>query len=86
MEITLIGCFAILCAVIVFWRPLAVFRHEVPDAMADGIKHGRKILRINIMEDDVALNKRAKKIKEERDKADWVDVDSLWDSMHPNDE
>lgn len=86
MELTFVSCFAILVAVIVFWRPLSVVRKDVPEVMTDAIRHGKKIVRINIMEDNVTLNKRAKKIKEERDKADWVDVDELWNSMHPNNE
>lgn len=83
MELTALGIFAILILVIVMWRPISVVRKEVPEALTDGIRHGTKILHVNIMEDEVELNSRAKKIKAAHDAEDWVDLDSLWNDMHP---
>ena len=83
MELTLVSCFAIFVLVIVMWRPISVVRKEVPEALTDGIRHGTKILRVNIMEDEVELNSRARKIKAAHDAEDWVDLDNLWSSMHP---
>ena len=83
MELTLVSCFAIFVLVIVMWRPISVVRKEVPEALTDGIRHGTKILRVNIMEDEVELNSRARKIKAAHDAEDWVDLDNPWSSMHP---
>ena len=83
MELTIVSIFAIIVAVIIMWRPISVIRKEVPEALSDGIKHGTKILHVNIMEDEVELNSRAKKIKAAHDAQDWVDLDNLWNDMHP---
>jgi hypothetical protein len=86
MEITLIGCFGILCLVIVLWRPLSVIRKDIPNTMTHAIKHGDKLLRVNIMEDEVSLQNRYKKIREAKSSGDWIDGDALWDEMHPSNE
>ena len=83
MELTILGIFAIIALVIILWRPLSVIRRDVPELMTDTLTHGKKIVRINIMEDDLELQKRAKKIQEARNDTEWVDVDSLWNSMNP---
>lgn len=83
MELTAVAIFGIIAIIVIMWRPLSIIRRDVPEVMSDALNHGKKIVRINIMEDDVELNSRARKIQEARDSAEWVDMDALWDSMNP---
>lgn len=84
METYMIIILAII-AIIIFWRPLSVCRKEIPESLTIGIQHGTKVLKLNVMEDELALQERARKVKEAHDKTDeWVDLDNLWNNMHPS--
>lgn len=75
----------VIVAIIIFWKPLSVCRKEIPEGLTIGIKHGTKVLKLNVMEDELELQERARKVKEAHaNKDQWVDLDNLWNDMHPS--
>lgn len=81
---TAIIVIAIIAGIFIFWRPFSVFRKEVPEGMSIAIQHGTRILKTNILEDENEMQNRLAKIKEARDGKTWIDVDEMWNSMHPS--
>ena len=61
METYMIIILAVI-AIIIFWKPLSVCRKEIPEGLTIGIKHGTKVLKLNVMEDELELQERARKI------------------------
>lgn len=68
---------------LICWKPFSTFRKVAPEGMDITLRHGIKILKVNILEDEQELSKRTKKIKEARDNNELIDIDELWDEMHP---
>lgn len=68
---------------LICWKPFMTFRKVAPEGMDITLRHGIKILKVNILEDEQELSKRVKSIQEARNKNEIVDIDNLWDEMHP---
>lgn len=69
--------------VLICWKPFMTFRRTAPEAMDITMKHGIKILKVNILEDEQDLQKRVKSVQEARANNEWIDVDAVWDDLHP---